>query len=268
MNFKLKQSPIDARDYTPSSLNLDNPELPESYEPGRKMPVLFQAFSSQCVAHALATALGYCEIRKGWNPNNYSRGFVYANRNGLDESLEGMHIRNALKVLQKEGDCPYYSFRWGQSSLKRTTKKFLERQEELEREALDYEIVGEYYSLSGFEEIKQAIYREGAAVLSISPDPNDFLYFYRKDFGKGNAGDPSRGRHAVCAYGWDGDWLLCQDSYSPLAHFGGRFRLHRDFPVNEAWAFRLDKGREDYVPTANERYAGYLKYLAEWLFGK
>lgn len=58
------------------------------------------------------------------------------------------------------------------------------------------------------------------------------------------------------------------DAELPESHEPSRFRLHRDFPVNEAWAFRLDRGRKDFVPTAKQRYAGYIAYLAEWLFGK
>lgn len=75
------RSPYDGRDYTLVNVGLESKDgeepLPEEYITPFKVKTLNQMFSSQCVAHALATTMAYCEKKLGLEPNNYSRGFTY-----------------------------------------------------------------------------------------------------------------------------------------------------------------------------------------------
>lgn len=258
-------SPLDERDYTTKSLGIELKELPDKYEPEHKLQVFCQHLSYTCVAHAVVTMLQYCEQKKGYTPNNYSRGFIYANRNGEDLNVSGMYSRKAMKILQKEGTCSYYSFRWGQSTLKRTLRKFEPIQEELEKEAQAYTVVDKYYSLNGFEEIKNAVYTNGAAIISI-PVYASTMFLHKLNPRKSY--DGKRGNHCVAVIGWDGDYLICQDSYSPLRAFNGYFLIHKDYKLNEAWTVILKKEkRPDITPTSTEKYLGYVKYLFEWITG-
>ena len=258
-------SPVDERDYTPKSLGIEERELPDRYEPENKLQIFCQHLSSTCVAHALVTMLQYCEQKKGYTPNNYSRGFIYANRNGENMNVSGMYPRKALNILKKEGTCSYYSFRWGQSTLNRTLRKFNPIQEELEKEALNYAIVDTYYSLNGFEEIKNAVYENGAAIVSI---PVYATTLFRHKLNPRKSYEHKEGNHCVAVIGWDRDYLICQDSYSPLRPLGVTFLIHKDYKINEAWSVILkEEKRPDIIPTNNEKYWGYLKYLVDWLMG-
>lgn len=259
-------SPEDARDYTSTSVKEEITELPDKFVPEERQQVFFQAFSSQCVAHAIVTMIQYCEQKQGKVPNNYSRGFIYANRNGEDMNVSGMYPRKALKIFQKEGTCPYYSFRWGQSSLSRVIKKFEERQVELEDEALNYTVIDSYYRLYSFDELKQAIYNNGAAIISV---PCWAMFLYQKKVNPRDEYESKHSNHCMCAIGWDGDYIICQDSYSPLAHFnGGLVYIHKDYAIREMWSVKL-KDRE--IPriqvNGDVKYWGYIGYVCEWLFG-
>ena len=260
-------SPEDSRDYTTQTVNEEVTELPDKYLPENRMQVFNQALSSQCVAHAIVTMIQYCEQKQGKVPNNYSRGFIYANRNGEDMNVSGMYTRKALKIFQKEGICPYYSFRWGQSSLSRVIKKFETNKEELEKEALNYTVIESYYRISSFDALKQAIYNNGAAVISV---PCWATFLYQKKVEPRKEYTSTHSNHLLCAIGWDGDYIICQDSYSPLAHFnGGLVYIHKDYKKNEMWSVKLKTNTErpQYTPTNEEKYAGYIKYLFQWLFG-
>lgn len=263
-------SPEDSRDYTPATIGEVEIELPDKYIPEIKQPVFMQWFSYECVAHAIVTMIQYCEQKHGWTPNNYSRGFIYANRNGENTNVEGMFPRKALKIFLKEGTCSYYSFRWGQSQLDRVMEKFEPQQEKLEQEALQYRTILNYYKLSNFDEIRTAIYNNGAAIISIRTF-GTFLLDNKLEPRKNYTG--KYGNHCVAAIGWDGDYLICQDSYSPLAHLGrgGLFYLHKDYMVNEAWSVTMndyeEEKRPDIIVDKNVKTWGYIGYFCEWLFG-
>lgn len=264
-------SPEDSRDYTPAVVGEVTPkELPDKYIPEVKQPIFMQWFSSECVAHAIVTMLQYCEQKLGWTPNNYSRGFIYANRNGEDMNVDGMYPRKALKILLKEGTCSYYSFRWGQSQLDRVIEKFEPQQEELEKEALQYRTILNYYRLNTIEDIKTAVYNNGAAIISIRTF-GSFLFDNKLNPRKDYTGNYSN--HCVAVIGWDGDYLICQDSYSKFAHLGrgGLFYLHKDYMINEAWSVSMNdyepEKRPDIVVDENVKTWGYAGYFCEWLIG-
>lgn len=257
-------SPIDSRDYIPSTVNEQlNTSLPDKFMPDKKQQVFCQWLSSTCVANALVTMLQYCEQKAGLTPNNYSRGFIYANRNGEDINVSGMYPRKALKILQKEGVCSYYNFRWGQSSLKRTLKKFEPLESQLEEDAKQYIEVDSYYKLNSFEELKTAIYNNGAAIISI---PVFMPYLFIQTLNPKEDYSKKSGNHCIAAIGWDGDYIICQDSYGFLTGKNGIIKVHKDYKINEMWSIKLKSTeRPSIIPTSEEKYLGYIKYIFKWL---
>ena len=137
----------------------------------------------------------------------------------------------------------------------------------LEKEALNYTVIDSYYRISSFEALKQAIYNNGAAVISI---PCWATFLYQKKVEPRKEYTSTHSNHLLCAIGWDGDYIICQDSYSSLAHFnGGLVYIHKDYKKNEMWSVKLKTNidRPQYTPTNEEKYLGYVKYLFQWLFG-
>lgn len=257
-------SPGDERDFTAETVGEEQVNLPLNYLPDVRQPVMCQWFSSTCVAHGLVTMLQYCEAKRGFPTNNYSRGFIYANRNDEDMNVSGMYLRKALKIMQKEGTYSYYSFRWGQSSLSRTLEKFESIGENLEEEASLLSPMFSYYRLNSFAELKRAIYNNGAAVISLKV-PKNYLFCTRVEADTRH----KNSNHCVAVIGWEGDYLICQDGYSPLRGEKGLFYVHKDYAINEMWSIKLT-GKErgwNIVPTFKEKYLGYVTYLLEWALG-
>lgn len=256
----------DNRDYIPSTVNEFQSELPKTFTQSIKQPVMCQYFSYTCVAHAIVTMLQYCEARLGYYTSNYSRGFIYANRNSENTNINGMYPRKALKILLKEGVCSYYRFRWGQSQLERIMDKFYPIEKPLEEEASKNKPITSYYRLNGINEIKTAVYNNGAAIISI---PMFKLSLLKRKFKPHKSYDKKVGNHCVAVIGWDGDYLICQDSYSPLRGKKGLFYVHKDYLINEAWSVIIDTSysRPRITVTNKEKYFGYIKYITEWFFG-
>lgn len=254
-------SPDDARDY---KLEKEEKILPEKYEPEKRLPVSNQWSSSMCVSHAISTVLSYCEMKQhGYDePNEYSRGFIYGNRNGENENMEGMYVRDAIKILQKEGDCLHRQFRWHMSRVGLIVKKFKEREDELQKDAEPYKITS-YYRLTTDEEIKQAIYKYGAAVMA---------YPTRKSNGTDikPASDKVTGSHAVAVIGWDDAGWIIQNSWGKLYGKGGFFHMDYDYDWKECWSFEIAEKTPRSPAQEGDKICDVIQTVIEiiyWVFG-
>ena len=227
-------SPVDTRDYNLDTVGVGLVELPEEFIPEKRIPITNQFWSSSCVSHALSTTMSYCELKKGLEPNEYSKGFIYGNRNGQREENEGMVTRDAIKILQKEGDCPHADFRWHMSNVKTVVKAFKKRETELQKKALPFKIKS-YVRLYGVEEIKQAVYQYGACVLCYPTRKSNKTYIEP-------ATDRTTGAHAITVIGWTKDHLVLQNSWGKLAGEEGIFYMSYNYDWREAWLLIPEDG--------------------------
>lgn len=266
MSENLQLSPEDSRDYTVATVLQADVDLPDSYLPIKELIVTNQWASSQCMVHAATTCLSYCQQKQGNEEvTRFSPGHLYANREPEDMNVAGMYPRKALKVLQKEGVCPYYTFRWGASPLPVTTREFIKAGEEyLASKAKEYCPTLNYFRIQNYEELKQSIFQNGAAIVSMP-----VFQTFGSHITVPKEGKKEKGRHAVCAIGWtEGDEIICQDSYSSLRGDGGKIYVSKEFIETQAvelWGIQLTDEVPVYKPTVFERTIGSFWHTIKWI---
>lgn len=186
-------SPEDTRDYTVKKvMDMAEAPLPEEYRTTGKVAVLNQGSIGSCVAHAISTAMGYGEFRSGFKScNDYSRGYIYANR---ETGSEGMITRDAIKSVNKKGDCLYPTFPWNET-YPEVRARLLKKEAEYAEEAAKYTILN-YFRCYTEEEIKKALMNCGAVVLAMP------LYSkFGRDTKAPEENEKYTGSHAMCLVG-------------------------------------------------------------------
>lgn len=228
-------SPEDSRDYNLDTVGVGLAEsIPEEYMPEKRVPITNQFWSSSCVSHALATTMGYGEIAAGLEPNRYSCGRIYADRNGKNENIQGMYTRDAIKILKDEGDCVHHEFRWHMSDYQTVKRAYDRREEELNEKSAPYKIKS-YVRLYGDEEIKTAILTYGAVIMAYPMYKSNDIYIEPpKD------GEVSTGSHAITVIGWTKDHWILQNSWGELSGDGGLYYMSMKYPWREAWCVQVD----------------------------
>lgn len=226
-------SPDDDRDYTVKTVALAAIPLPEEYRIDG-MKVLNQGSIGSCVAHACATSMGYGELASGEDvAHDFSRGYIYGNRQAKDYQGEGMYIRQALRQLNHYGDCEYNDFPYNETYPK-VKARIDANAEELATKAEPFKIIN-YFRCYTNDEVKMAIMNQGAVIISI-PVYSTFTGncpLPEKD-------DEYRGNHAMCVVGWDKKGWIIQNSWSKFWGKKGYLYLPYDYPTNEFWGVTVN----------------------------
>jgi len=222
-------SPIDLRDWTERIACADIYEeiLPEEYL-APKTPILNQGSIGSCVAHSCATMLAQGDTMNFPDFLEYSRGFIYGNREDDQYQGEGMRVREALKQLNHYGDVLQEDFPYNEK-YPQVKAKIEADKENLLAKASPYKIVN-YYRLNNSNEVKRAILRNGGAVFAINVYED-----FSRDLHKSKSIVP-RGGHAMIAVGWtkDDKWIV-QNSWGSLWGYSGKLYMDFDYPVQEWW---------------------------------
>ena len=232
-------SPEDKRDYSLQTVGVCTATvIPEEYMPEKTTPILNQGSVGSCVAHALATTMAYGELHSARGVStNWSRGFIYGNRALLDYSGEGMIARQALKQLQKEGDCVYNTFPWNEKYP--SVKSRIEvHEDKYHTEAKKYTIKS-YFRCYDETEIKTTIMKQGAVLLCM-PTYSTF----QKNVPLPEPNDKSTGGHAMCCVGWNKDGWIVQNSWGSYWGDKGFCYVPYEYPVREWWGIILDDSLE------------------------
>lgn len=262
-------SPVDTRDYTPAmaksklSIKSGNAELPEEYISEGNVKILDQGEYPTCVAHALASTMAMCECKKGAKkPNDFSRGFIYANRKDDQFQEEGMIVREALKQLNHDGDCLYGAFPYN-GYYQPLRKKLEDSEEELLEEAAPYTIAS-YFRCNDAEEVKQAIYDYGAALIAIPT----FTDFGENTYVKlPNPQDSINGYHAMCCVGWTKTHWIVQNSWGKGFGEKGICYIPFEYPVEEWWGVIINESAPDYeLPNIFTRIWRKIEWFFKRLF--
>lgn len=229
-------SPDDQRDYRIDDVMRAAPPLPEEYRTEGKIAIMNQGASSMCVAFACAAAMGYGELKydASKDHHDYSRGYIYGNREANQYQGEGMIMREALRQLNHYGDCLHDDFDVWDSYAE--CKRAVESDKKnLDEKASPYKIVN-YFRLYGEDEIKRALIQQGAVIMSIP------VY---SGFGKHiqlpKKGEQSKGGHCMCCVGWNKEGWILANSWSTTFGDKGYCYLPYDYPAQEWWGLTVNK---------------------------
>jgi hypothetical protein len=154
-------SPVDVRDYKLATVAEEFPEtfvLPT-------VSVKNQGSVGSCVAHACSTVVEFHNKRQENTDTVFSTEFIYGYRPAGYYVGEGMYIREALKTLQKVGDCPLTNLKGNHTCQKamETVEANLEKLKDL---AYPHRI-STYIRVKTINEIKQALMNYGYVVTSM-----------------------------------------------------------------------------------------------------
>ena len=220
------ESSYDARDY---KIKADS-EFPKEFELPYKVSVKNQGSKPTCVAHAVSSLVEYYNLVETKKYRKFSTNFIYGTRDIGYYIGDGMVIRDALKTIQKYGDC-YYADCPGNHDTADAMNNVNEKMEEYRDLAYPHRI-GSYYRVKTPEEIKTALMNHGPVVISMTCKDNayiaDDIYCYPQDA-------ENSGRHCVLVVGWNENGWIIQNSWGALYAGDGYFTLPFDFKINEAW---------------------------------
>ena len=220
------ESSYDARDY---KIKADS-EFPEEFELPYKVSVKNQGSKPTCVAHAVSSLIEYHNLIETGKYRKFSTEFIYGTRDIGYYIGDGMVIRDALKTVQKYGDC-YYADCPGNHDTADAMNNVNEKVEEYRDLAYPHRS-GSYYRVKTPEEMKTALMNHGPVVISMTCKDNayiaDDIYCYPQDA-------ENSGRHCVLVVGWNENGWIIQNSWGALYAGDGYFTLPFDFKINEAW---------------------------------
>ena len=219
-------SPIDVRDY---HLACTGKEFPAQFQLDT-VPVKNQGLMPTCTAHASSLIVEYFNMKQEDNGyQEFSTNYIFGRREQGQDG-KGMALREALKILQKYGNCLLTDCK-GNNQFSTARAKLEEiGLEELDALAYPHRI-SSYFRCNTIEEVKTALMEHGYVIINMPTYSyriiNDVYIPTTKTI---------KGYHAVIIYGWDDDkgWLV-QNSWGKTWASDGRFILPYDYPIVEYW---------------------------------
>lgn len=219
-----RPSKRDARDFPVHRfMAVAREALPASFEATPQAPIYDQDIYGMCVAFTLAEVKEIEETKESGKPLRMSPAFIYGNRGPIDYQGEGMEPREALKVLQSDGACPWDMYPiWGDYP------KCKAGITQAMRDAAKPYIIKAYARAVTVDELKAAIYHTGPCLVAIPV--HESFYQTGPDGVVPAASGKLLGYHAMMVYGWtaDGYWLV-QNSWGAAWGKGGRCLLPLEY---------------------------------------
>lgn len=225
--FSALISPYDVRDYKIACVS--ETVFPDSFSL-EEVSVKDQGSTGSCVAHACSSIIEYHNKRQEGTDTVFSTEFIYGYRPAGYYIGEGMYLRDALKTIQKLGDCPLNDLK-GNHEYAMAISTVKKKLEELKPLAEPHRI-STYMKVDKVEEIKQALMKYGY-VLASMPWHSDYSL---KDGVYTFTSSKTRGNHAVVIYGWNENGWLVHNSWGKSWGKKGKFIVPFDFKWNETWA--------------------------------
>lgn len=258
--FTTLLSPEDSRDFTLEKISKAAVQLPDKYE-SKGTEILNQQAVNSCVAHSCASTMMTCEEKEFSAHNNYSRGYIYANRREADYQGEGMYPRQALKQLNKCGDVLYDEFPYNEE-YPQIKYRLKDIEEELAEKASQHKIVN-YYRCYTPNDIKTTVMEKGACIICVPVYDN-----FSRDLEK--VGKYLEGYHAMTVVGWTKDYWIVQNSWGKNWGYKGKLHMSYDYPWDEAWGISIEANSEQPIEARNwlEKLILIIKNWLQNLFKK
>ena len=246
-------SPYDVRDYRYAAFMVSEASFPKTYKLS-EVSVKNQGSTGSCVAHACSSIVEYHNKRQQNNETVFSTEFIYGYRPDGYYVGEGMYLRDALKTLQKVGDCPLANLR-GNNKCEKAMENVDENFDSLKDLAYPHRI-SSYIKLTTDDEIKMALMDSGYVLVSM-PWHADYklkngVYTYTSD--------ENRGYHAVTIYGWNEQGWLVHNSWGKNWGQDGKFIVPFGFKWTEAWAITDTIVNNDDIVRPEEKW--YIKLFS------
>lgn len=236
----LLPSSYDSRDYRISKIALVAMEHEDEYEVEWMPPVYNQGLIGSCVSFALKTLREVQQYRDNGEYMPLSNGFIYANRLPEHHQGEGMHTREALSQLLKDGVCREFMFNLNTFYSKMKGMLTPEMYQNAERHRIEA-----YARAYTRNEVLSAIKELGGVVVAI-PIVEDFR---NADKILDKASGEIQGYHLVMAYGWkyiDGQlYLKIRNSWGSSWGNNGNILMPFDYADGIAFWAVTDKLDEE-----------------------
>jgi hypothetical protein len=190
----------------------------------------------------------------------FSTEFIYGYRPAGYYIGEGMYVREALKTLQKVGDCPLAILKGNHKCS--AAMDAVEANLETLKDAAYPHRISTYAKVKTVAEIKQALMNYGYVVVSM-PWYKDYklkngVYTYSEKSEK-------TGYHCVVIYGWDERGWLVQNSWGKYWGQNGRFVVPFEFSWAEAWAVSdTIMGESDYIDPQDNWFIRVFNKIINW----
>lgn len=221
MNYGLKPLPRDSRDIQLGTIFALPRDIPDEFV----LPQLsirnqdtYTNNSDYCTSYAAAVASEYQEGEELLAEPT----FAYSKQG--DEESWGQTLRDISKAAQKFGNVKKADF--DLTTLDKTRLRYYATYPPEIAKLAQKQRKKAYVRVGSFDEIKKTLWTEKRAVIM------GILWGW-------NIGDyelkniPTTGfGHAVCATGYEGDWLIIQNSYGKGAGKDGMHKVHRDVVDN------------------------------------
>jgi C1A family cysteine protease len=220
-----QKDPVDNRDYKFASSPLFTVEAPKVFDWTADMsPVKDQGSLGSCVGFALTAMKEWQEVREKRKERkvygvtlrdvtNLSEAWVYWNAKQIDPwpGVEGTSIRYAMKVLQKQGVPPEYSWEYNDDYPGGPQKSA--------PKLAIWGMIGSYWRVESLKELKKA--------LTVQPVPIGIACF-KEILSVGSSGvipmpaNPNKvlGGHAICCVGFDDNKQLLKFKNSWSSKWG------------------------------------------------
>ena len=222
-------------------------DLPRSTDLRPRLPPVYNQLQiNSCTANAIAAALEFDEIRQGIRKSlTPSRLFIYYNERameGTDGKDVGARIRDGIKVIAKQGDCPEELWPYHERSVNVRPPR------ECYSQARHYKAVEYQRMMHRIEELKSCLASGYPFVFGFKV----FESFQGESIKKtGHLDMPKRhekfiGMHAVLAVGYEDSsrWFISRNSWGDQWGMQGYFTIPYEYLMSpelahDFWTIRV-----------------------------
>ena len=231
-------SPKDNRDYIVSSV-MQTPKFPKEFTLQNKLlPIRNQLNTSMCAAFSGACVKEYHELKDCNVKEYFSPEYIYNLRS--DKNIDGMYLRDLMKIMQKKGTPRERFWRFRSS-----------RPGNIDQVNSDAQLfkIQNYAKAKTVNEVKTALMKAGPCIIAV-PVYNT----YRHDIWRKAKKENMIGGHAMVIVGWTNqDNFIIRNSWGESWGFNGyTYMSFKDFEKS-VWECYVSYDADSILPESESR---------------